>query len=80
MDFIDTEDLSLTVFRALRGLRFGSVEIVVRIVQIERRERVRLGPAGDRPTDRRGREHEPNPRTDRARGGSQQAQAWETVK
>lgn len=83
MDFIDTEDLSPTVLRALRGLRFGSVEIVVhdgRVVQIERRERVRLGPAGDRPTDRRGREHEPNPRTDRARGGSEQAQAWETVK
>ena len=44
IDFRNKE-LSPTVLRALRGLRFGSVEIVVhdgRVVQIERRERVRL--------------------------------------
>ncbi len=67
-------DFSLMVMRALRGLRFGSVEIVVhdgRVVQIERRERVRLEPAGDRPPDRRGRGNDPNPRTDRSPGGSE---------
>jgi len=70
------------VLRALRGLRFGSVEIVVhdgRVVQIERRERVRLETAGDRPPDRRGRGNDTYPRTDRAPGGSEQAQARETV-
>ena len=76
------EDLGPTVLRALRGLRFGSVEIVVhdgRVVQIERRERVRLELAGDRPSDRRGRTHDSNPRTDRTPGGSEEAQAGETV-
>ena len=36
-----------TVRQAVRTLRYGSVEVVVhdgRVVQIERRERVRLGP------------------------------------
>ena len=74
MDFQEQETLDPTVLRALRGLRFGSVEIVVhdgRVVQIERRERVRLDPAGDRPPDRRGRGNDPTPRTDRAPGGSE---------
>ena len=33
------------VFNALRGLRFGSIEVIVhngRIVQVERREKVRI--------------------------------------
>ena len=70
------------MLRALRGLRFGSVEIVVhdgRVVQIERRERVRLDPAGDRPPDRRGRDHDNDHRTDRSPGGSDTAQAGETI-
>jgi hypothetical protein len=83
IDFRAEPNLGPTVLRALRGLRFGSVEIVVhdgRVVQIERRERVRLVPAGDRPPDRRGRGNDPTPRTDRAPGGSEEAQAWETAK
>jgi hypothetical protein len=39
------ESLYQAVEQALRGLRYGSVELVVhdaRVVQIERRERVRL--------------------------------------
>lgn len=70
------------VLRALRGLRFGSVEIVVhdgRVVQIERRERVRLDQAGDRPPDRRGRNQDANPRTHRTTGGSEAAPAEETA-
>jgi hypothetical protein len=49
VDLMDLPDLGPTVLRALQGLRFGSVEIVVhdgRVVRIERRERVRLEPAG----------------------------------
>lgn len=82
VDVIDLTALGPTVLRALRGLRFGSVEIVVhdgRIVQIERRERVRLEPADDRPPERRGRTHPPKPRTDRTPGGSETAPAGETI-
>lgn len=45
------------VIEALRGIRFGSVEIVIhdgRIVQIERREKVRLDQAEKRRPDDRG--------------------------
>ena len=45
------------VLDAIRGLRFGSVEIVVhegRVVQIETREKVRFQDAGHRPPDDRG--------------------------
>lgn len=38
------------VERALKGLRFGSVELIVhdgRVVQIERKEKVRLGERGE---------------------------------
>jgi hypothetical protein len=41
----DTEDVLVLVYDALRGVRFGSVELVIhdgRVVQIERRERLRL--------------------------------------
>jgi hypothetical protein len=82
VDVVEQPGLGPTVLRALRGLRFGSVEIVVhdgRVVQIERRERVRLEPAADRPPDRRGRTHDCNRRTDRTHGGSASAQAGETV-
>lgn len=40
-------DLTRRILEALAGLRFGSVEIVVhdsQVVQIERREKVRLAP------------------------------------
>jgi hypothetical protein len=40
---------------ALRGLRFGSIEVVVhdsRVVQLERRERVRFADTGARRTER----------------------------
>ena len=53
--------LERAVLRALRGLRYGSVEVVVhdgRAVQIERREKVRLeppAPADDRPPHERRR-------------------------
>jgi hypothetical protein len=48
-----TDETLQKILAALRGLRFGSVEIVIhdgRIVQIERRERMRLNlpcPSGD---------------------------------
>jgi hypothetical protein len=79
---IELGDLGSTVLRALRGLRFGSVEIVVhdgRAVQIERRERIRLEPAGDRQPDRWGRTHDSNHRAHRSTGGSVPAPAGETI-
>jgi len=65
------ESLLATVRGALRGLRFGSVEIVVhdgRVVQVERRERVRLD-AGRRPPESRGRQHHAD-RSHRTDGGT----------
>ncbi len=44
--------LAAALAAALRGLRFGSVEVVVhdaRVVQLERRERVRIPPFTERP-------------------------------
>jgi hypothetical protein len=47
------------VLEAIRGIRYGSVEVVIhdaRIVQIERREKVRFEETGGRrPDDRGGR-------------------------
>lgn len=71
IDLLETGDLGPLVLRALKGLRFGSVEIVVhdgRVVQIEGRERVRLDPADDRSPDRRGRTHDS--KTRRAMAGA----------
>jgi hypothetical protein len=45
------------VRRAVRALRFGSVEVVVhegRVVQIETREKFRFGAGAHRPPDHRG--------------------------
>jgi hypothetical protein len=45
-------ELTRQILAALDGIRFGSVEIVVhdgRIVQIERREKVRLASEGTAP-------------------------------
>ena len=81
--FIEFDHVGPVVLRALRGLRFGSVEIVVhdgRVVQIERRERVRLEPADYRSPDHRGRTDEASPRTDRTPGGAETARAGENVK
>jgi hypothetical protein len=47
----DDKPLLREVAAALEGLRYGSVEIVVhdsRVVQIERREKMRLSPEGGR--------------------------------
>lgn len=81
VDYMTLDELGPLVHEALRGLRFGSVEIVVhdgRVVQIERRERLRLDAAGRRPPDSRGREKNEHRRTDRHPGGSDRAKAGET--
>jgi hypothetical protein len=60
-----------TVRKAVRGLRYGSVEVLVhdgRVVQVETREKVRF--ADDRPTDRRRRNLDDDSRTDRENGGT----------
>ncbi len=47
------EEIGRRIIEALRGLRFGSVEIVVhdgKVVQFERRERVRMSPTGPDPS------------------------------
>jgi hypothetical protein len=58
-EFTSTERL---VLEALRGLRYGSIEVVIhdgRAVQIEKREKVRLEtPADHRPPDVRRRKSE----------------------
>jgi hypothetical protein len=60
-----------TLRRAVRGLRYGSVEVLVhdgRVVQVETREKVRF--ADDRPADRRRRNLDDESRPDRETGGS----------
>ncbi len=82
VDIIDFDVLGPMVRRALSGLRFGSVEIVVhdsRVVQIERREKVRLDMVGDRLPDRRRRVQQLHARADRSAGGSELARAGETI-
>jgi hypothetical protein len=54
VDLLISGDLSQLLARALRGLRFGSVEIVVHdgsVVRIERRERIRLDATHPRSPD-----------------------------
>jgi hypothetical protein len=66
---------------AVRELRYGSVEVVVhegRVVQIERREKVRFDEGGRRRPDDRGRDTTNHHRTDRPSGGSVPAKAEET--
>jgi len=65
-------DLVEAIARALSGLRFGAVEIVVhdgRIAHIERRERVRLDGADRRSPDDRTRNGISPDRTCRTAGG-----------
>jgi hypothetical protein len=67
------------VLQAIRGVRYGSVEVWVhdgRVVQIERREKVRLDGAGSRP-DHRGRGSNHDRRADRTSGGFEAARAEE---
>ncbi|WP_446812004.1 YezD family protein [Methylomonas sp. 2BW1-5-20] len=43
----DNKEIALQIASILQGIRFGSVEVVVhdgRVVQIDKRERFRLGP------------------------------------
>jgi hypothetical protein len=66
-------DVAAAVARALSGLRFGAVEIVVhdgRIAHIERRERVRLEEADRRSPDRRMRNGNSPDRACRTAGGA----------
>jgi hypothetical protein len=54
VDLLTAGDLGQVLVRALRGLRFGSVEIVVHdgsVVRIERRERIRLDATHPRSPD-----------------------------
>jgi hypothetical protein len=60
-----------TVRHAVRGLRYGSVEVQVhdgRVVQVETREKVRF--ADDRRPDDRKRNHHDEARADRNPGGA----------
>jgi hypothetical protein len=68
------------VFQAIRGVRYGSVEVRIhdgRVVQIERREKLRLDGAGG-PPDHRGRGNNPHRRADREAGGLEATGAEET--
>ena len=69
------------LIQAVRGVRYGSVEVRIhdgRVVQIERREKVRLDGAGSRPDHRRpGSNHDR--RADRQPGGLEAARAEETA-
>lgn len=61
------------VLQAIRGLRYGSVEVTLhagRVVQIERREKVRLDEAGRRQPDDRWRNGRENDRADRTTGAT----------
>ena len=48
----DLDSLTQRILRALDGIHYGSVEIVVhdsRVVQLERKEKLRLEPPGQSP-------------------------------
>ena len=67
------EDWEYEVLRAIRGLGYGSVEVTLhagRVVQIERREKVRLDEAGRRQPDDRWRNGTGNDRADRTTGAT----------
>jgi len=58
---------------AVRGLRFGAVELLVhdgRVVQIERREKLRFEPDRTRRPEHRERNQDDHDRTDRPSGGA----------
>ena len=61
------------LIEAVRGIRYGSVEVVVHdghVVQIERRVKVRLPPADHRPPEVRGRDTNPGRRAHPTNGGA----------
>ena len=61
------------LIEAVRGIRYGSVEVVVHdghVVQIERRVKVRLGTADRRPPEGRGRDTNNDRRAHPASGGA----------
>jgi hypothetical protein len=69
------------VRRAVRALRYGSVEVVVhdgRVVQIETREKVRFAAGAERSPDDRGRAIFDESRADRTTGAEAEARAEET--
>ena len=73
-------DVASAIAKALSGLRFGAVEIVVhdgRIAHIERRERVRLEGADHRSPDSRTRNETSSDRTCRTAGGADSTQQQE---
>jgi hypothetical protein len=68
------------LFQAVRGVRYGSVEVRIhdgRVVQIERREKLRLDGAGS-PPDHRGCGNNQHRRADRRAGGLEATGAEET--
>jgi len=76
----DGDSWERKVIDAVRGIRYGSVEVVVhdaQVVQIERREKVRLDETGRRRPDHRWRETNDNGRTDRSIGGSEPRETGE---
>ncbi len=67
----DPEGWERTLARAVRGLRYGSVEVLVhdgRVVQVETREKVRF--TDDRRPESRRRIDEPDGRAHRSAGGA----------
>ena len=77
----DSYPWARAVLHAIPSLRYGSVEVVIhdgRVVQIERREKVRFDDAGHHPPDHRGRETTSERRADRTTGSPEAAKAEET--
>jgi hypothetical protein len=73
IDIIDSVEPAWkrAVRKAVRGLRYGSVEVQVhdgRVVQVETREKVRF--ADDRRLDNRRRDQTTDGRADRSSGGT----------
>ncbi len=69
------------VLQAIRGVRYGSVEVRIhdgQVVQIERREKLRLEGAGG-PPDHRGHGNNQHRRADRRTGGREATRAEETA-
>ena len=67
----DEHDWAGAVTRAVAGLRYGSVEVLVhdgRVVQVETRQKVRI--AGQRRPDERERNQQPLRPADRESGGT----------
>lgn len=72
VDILDNDGYA-QILEAVRGIRYGSVEVVVHdghVVQIERRVKVRLGTADRRPPDRR-RQVNPERRAHLESGGTE---------